>query len=512
MARADAIQSKVHVLLLYPRFPDTFWSMRHALCFVRKQSAMPPLGLLTVAAMLPKDWSLRLVDTNVASLRKEDLDWADLAMVSAMAVQRDSARQLIARCRAAGLTTVAGGPLFTSEPDAFPEVDHLVLNEGELTVPPFIDDFLHGRAHRVYASTGFADLCQTPTPRWDLLDMRQYATMELQYSRGCPFNCDFCNVTAMFGRTPRVKPAAQIVAELESLRNAGWRGSVFFVDDNLIGNRKAARTDLLPALAQWQRRFGRRGCSLSTQATITIADDPALLKLLADAGFDTVFVGIETPSTQGLAECGKVQNQGRDMLRDVKQVQRFGIQVQGGFIVGFDSDDGSIFQRQIDFIQRSGIVTAMVGLLQALPGTVLYERMRAAGRLLSDDSGTGNNVDGTTNILPLLGLDAIRAGYQRVLRAIYAPRPYYRRLRTFLRDYRRPAVRGHLDRIRFHAFLRSLVMLGIVGRERLQYWYLLAWTLLRRPRLLPYAVTLAISGHHLRRVCQGLRLTPVSAV
>jgi radical SAM superfamily enzyme YgiQ (UPF0313 family) len=489
----------MNAILLYPRFPDTFWSLRHALKFIRKQSAMPPLGLLTIAAMLPREWNLRLIDTNVVELSDQDLAWADIVMISGMAVQKESARQLIARCAGAGVKLVAGGPLFTAQHEEFPSVDHFVLNEAELTLAPFLADLQNGTAKRMYTSQQFADLTKTPVPLWSLLDIKRYGVMGVQYSRGCPFNCEFCDVTALLGRNPRVKSPAQIIAELDGLREAGWRWPVFFVDDNLVGNKKAVRTELLPALIQWQGTH--RGTSFNTQASINIADDPELMQLMVAAGFDTIFVGIETPNLDSLAECRKLQNKDRDLVADVKKIQRAGMQVQGGFIVGFDNDDPSIFARQIDFIQKSGIVTAMVGLLQAMPGTALHERMRREGRLRG--SGTGDNVDGSTNIIPArMSLKTLREGYQTIVRSIYSPRHYYRRVRTFLREFHRPKIRTGIDRIRLFAFFRSLVYLGVLGRERMYYWHLLIWTLLRRPRLFPDAVSLAISGHHFRRTCE----------
>ncbi len=498
----------MNILLLYPRFPETFWSLATALKFVGKRSVMPPLGLLTVAAMLPREWNLRLIDTNVCELKRSDLEWADMAMISAMGVQRSSVQRLIERCHLAGVKIVAGGPLFTAEPDAFPAVDHLVLNEAEITLPRFLADLAAGRAERTYSTTEFADITRTPVPRWDLLEMDRYFTMGVQYSRGCPFNCEFCNVTTLFGRKPRIKATAQILSELGSLRSAGWKSGVFFVDDNLIGNKKAARTELFPALIQWQADNIKRPSVFNTQASINLADDPEMLALMAKAGFDTVFVGIETPDNDSLVECGKVQNRRRDMIDDVKTIQRAGIQVQGGFIVGFDSDNSSIFERQIDFIQRSGIVTAMVGLLNALPGTALYDRLRNAGRLIG--SGTGDNVDGTTNIKPVMDITLLRDGYQQILNTIYSPRNYYRRVRTFLREFRPPVVSNRISFARLSAFAKSTVMLGVIGRQRLQYWYLLAWTLLRRPRLFSHAVTLSITGEHFRRVCERQILCPVT--
>lgn len=467
--------------------------------FIGKRSAMPPLGLLTVAAMLPPSWNLRLVDTNVVPLRDEDLEWADLAMVSAMNVQEPSARRILARCRSAAVTTVAGGPLFTSGHARFPEVDHLVLNEAEITLPRFLADFTAGRARRLYASHEFADVHRTPAPRWDLLNLSHYGCMGVQYSRGCPFNCEFCDVTLLFGHKPRLKRAEQILRELDGLRGAGWRGSVFFVDDNLIGNKRHLREELLPALIGWQQH--NRGTTFNTQASINLADDPELLRRMADAGFDTVFIGIETPADDSLAECGKLQNRRRDLVADVKKIQRAGIQVQGGFIVGFDSDRPSVFQQQVDFIQKSGIVTAMVGMLQALPGTRLYDRLLGEGRIRG--TGSGDNVDGTTNIVPAMGLPTLTDGYEALLRTIYSPRSYYQRVRTFLSEFSCPNISPRLDRNRLVAFCRSLLRIGVLGPERFQYWRLLGWTLFRRPRLFEVAVQLAIMGYHFRRICVG---------
>jgi radical SAM superfamily enzyme YgiQ (UPF0313 family) len=485
-------------LLVYPEFPDTFWSFKHALKFIRKRASTPPLGLVTVAAMLPRDWELRLVDLNVTRLTEKDLEWADAALVSAMVVQRESARQVVARCKQAGLTVIAGGPLFTMEPDEFPEVDHFVLNEAELTLPPFLTDLARGRPQRIYTTREYPDIRLSPPPRWELIDLRKYASMAIQFSRGCPFNCDFCNVTALLGHRPRVKTTAQILAELDGLYALGWRERVFFVDDNLIGNKKTLKEDLLPALAEWRR--GKIGMPFNTEASINLADDDELMHLMIAAGFDEVFIGIETPDDEGLAECSKKQNLNRDLVADVKKLQRAGLQVQGGFIVGFDSDTPSIFRQQIEFIQRSGIVTAMVGILQAPPGTKLYERLMREGRVTGPASG--DNVDGATNIIPVMNLDALKAGYRSVLDHLYAPEHYYARVKTFLQEYQAPRISVPMDFTQIMAFLRSIIHLGIVGQERRHYWKLFGWTLLRRPRLFPLAITLAIYGYHFRHVVE----------
>ena len=488
----------MNILLIYPEFPDTFWSFKHALEFVGKRAMLPPLGLLTIASMLPREWSQRLVDTNVRSLTKRDLAWADCAFVSAMAVQRESAHRVIARCKEAGLRIVAGGPLFQIEQEKFEAVDHFILNEAELTLPAFLKDLAQGDPGRIYSSAEHADLRHTPCPQWELLDLRRYASMSIQFSRGCPFNCDFCNVTALLGHRVRIKTSRQIIAELDSLYARGWRDEVFFVDDNFIGNRQFLKDDLLPALMEWRK--GKTGILFFTEASINLADDQPLMEMMVEAGFNRVFIGIETPDEECLAECSKVQNRNRDLVEDVKRLQRAGLQVLGGFIVGFDHDRPSIFQRQIDFIQNSGIATAMVGLLQAPPGTRLYERMKKEGRLRGESSG--DNVDGTTNIIPAMSLDALQEGYKGILQHIYSPEHYYRRIRTFLREYKPPRIRGRMRLSHILALLRSFYRLGLVGQERFHYWKLLLWTQFRCPRLIPEAVILAICGHHFRKVCE----------
>ena len=486
----------MRILFVYPEFPDTFWSFKHALKFIKKKTASPPLGLLTVAAMLPTAWEKRLVDLNLTSLTDENIQWADLVFVSAMVVQRDSAYALIHRVKITGTKVVAGGPLFTMEYDKFPEVDHFVLNEAEETLAPFLMDLEQGHAKRVYTSTEYPDIHQTPAPLWQLADLKHYTTASIQFSRGCPYNCDFCNVTALLGHFPRTKTTAQILTELDNLYALGWRKSIFFVDDNFIGNKKYIKYEVLPALIEWRK--GKIGVPFSTEASINLADDQELMRLMVAAGFDTVFVGIETPNEESLTECSKNQNKNRDLVKSVKQLQRAGLQVQGGFIVGFDNDSPSIFQQQIDFIQKSGIVTAMVGLLQAPLGTSLYKRMGKEGRLVNDFSG--DNVDGSTNIIPKMGLESLQVGYRRILSQIYSPDFYYKRIKTFLREYHPARIKVHFEPQYLLALLRSIYQLGFRGIERVQYWQLFFWTLFRRPRLFPLAITFAIYGFHFRQV------------
>jgi hypothetical protein len=447
--------------------------------------------------MLPADWPKRLIDLNVTPLTEKDMAWAECVFVSAMAVQRESARTNIKRCKRAGLKVVAGGPLFTDEYGAFEEVDHFVLNEAELTLPSFVRDLERNCPQRLYRTSEFADLSQTPPPQWHLVDLKRYAAMSIQFSRGCPFNCDFCNITALLGHRPRHKTAAQIITELDSLYNLGWRGNIFFVDDNFISNKKYLRDKLLPALIEWQK--DKKFIRFNTEASVNLADDRALMQMMVAAGFDSVFIGIETPDEEGLAECNKKQNKGRNLVESVKRIHQTGLQVQGGFIVGFDSDTPSIFQRQIDFIQKSGIVTAMVGLLNAPPGTRLYDRLKKQGRLAGLVSC---NTDGSTNIIPRMDLKALSDGYKSIMGHIYSPKIYYERVRTFLGEYKAPETKLPFGIHDLMAFLRSCIRLGIFGKERFQYWKLLLWTLRKRPELLSLAITLAIYGHHFRRVCE----------
>jgi radical SAM superfamily enzyme YgiQ (UPF0313 family) len=487
------------ILLVSPEYPDSFWSFKHALKFVPgKETTHPPLGLLTVAAMLPDEWEKRVVDLNITPLKDDDLTWADYVFISAMYAQKTSAEEIIERCRAAGVKTVAGGPYFTSNDDDFERVDHLVLNEAELTLPAFLADLENGRAGHVYRSDAFADMHETPVPAYELLDINKYMSMSVQFSRGCPFDCDFCDITKLNGRRPRTKTREQILAELENIYRLGWRAGVFFVDDNLIGNRRVLKNEILPAVREWMEEKNHP-FSFVTQVSIDLADDDDLLDSMYRAGFDVVFVGVETPSEEGIAECGKTPNKGRDMVEAVKKIQGYGFQVQGGFIVGFDSDGPDIFQLQVDFIQKSNIVVAMVGLLNALHGTKLYHRLKKENRL--SDASSGDNTDFSTNIIPKMPMEKLEEGYKYLVKTIYSPRYYYGRLARYLKDHKVKVDKAsRFNWTHLSAFAKSVLLLGIIGRERYQYWKLFFATLFTRPRSLALAITFAIYGYHFRKV------------
>ncbi|HEX7470238.1 MAG TPA: DUF4070 domain-containing protein [Verrucomicrobiae bacterium] len=488
------------ILLVSPRTPDTFWSFKHALRFVSRKSSIPPLGLLTVAAMLPPEWKLKLVDKNVERLKDEDLLWADYVLVSAMIVQKESVHEIVARCAALGKIVIAGGPLFTTGHEAFPEIKHFVLGEAEEVMSQVVEDMRRGQLQSIYRATGWPDITQTPVPRWDLINLRHYVTMSVQFSRGCPFDCEFCDIIVMNGRVPRTKTPTQLIAELDALCRRGWKDMVFIVDDNFIGDKRRTKT-LLHALIEWRQRT-RPGIGFLTEASVNLADDPELCALMVQAGFKKVFVGIETPSVEALEECRKRQNQNRDLVAAVQTLQRAGLEVMGGFIVGFDSDQSDIFKRQFEFIQRSGVTTAMVGLLTALPQTRLWQRLKREGRL--ETESTGNNTDAALNFRPKLNREFLQSGYRELVKKLYEPGAYYQRIRTFLKSHRPTGPRLRMSRADCIAFFKSLWLLGVWHRGRVGYWRLFWGTLLRRPRQFPHAIELAILGYHFRLVANSL--------
>src|SRR6059058_3133752 len=410
------------ILLVNPEFPDTYWSFRHALPFEGKQSAFPPLGLLTVSALLPDSWERRLVDLNVRSLTTADIDWADMVFATAMLVQKDSLKEVVKRCKAHGKRVVLGGPYVTTTIEDLPDADHIFLGEAETTLPQFIDDLARGEARRSYQATERPPLSATPMAHFHLADLKRYSAMSVQYSRGCPISCEFCDIIEIYGRVPRTKSNQQMLAEFDALKALGWRGTVFIVDDNFIGNKKNVR-QLLPELARWQKENGYP-FSLITESSVNLADDEPLLDNMRDAGFRRVFLGIETPVEESLKEAQKSQNRG-NLLESVRKIQSYGMEVMAGFIVGFDNDPEDIFERQIDFIRQSAIPLAMVGLLNALPDTQLWKRLEREGRLLGEASG--NNSNCSLNFIPVMDPTRLMEGYQSIMRTIYNSAEYYNR-------------------------------------------------------------------------------------
>lgn len=488
-------------LLVYPAFPPSYWSFRYALELAGKRSAMPPLGLVTVAAMFPEHWRLRVVDMNVEELTEADLDWADLVLTSTMVVQQASLGEVIARCHRMGKPVAVGGPHPTTFHADIPGADHYLLDEVEQTFRRFVDDWEAGRAEPVYRPASKPAIAAAPIPRFDLLDLDAYASMALQFSRGCPFDCEFCDITKLFGRVPRTKSTAQMLAELDRLHELGWRGSVFLVDDNFIGNKKEALR-LLPALADWQRERGYP-FDFYTEASVNLAGLEPLLDAMVEAGFTMTFLGIESPNPAALKRTKKTQNtdrgDDRHLLHAVQAIQAKGIEVSGGFILGLDGDGPEVFDAQVGFIQEAGIPMAMVGLLTALRGTDLHARLGREGRLLAES--TGNNVEISLNFEPELERGVLIDGYRRVLDTLYDRGlvSYFERCWTLLsRLGHSPRRRARVGRSEVLAFLRSL-RLQVLSRQGPAYVKLLVRTLLYRPGLFDHAVRLAIKGLHFRK-------------
>jgi radical SAM superfamily enzyme YgiQ (UPF0313 family) len=488
------------VLLVYPEFPDTYWSFRHALKFEGKQAAFPPLGLLTVSAMLPASWERRLVDMNVEDLWPDDIEWADMVFVSAMIVQNESLANVVDLARSMQKKVVVGGPYVSTSSERLPDADHIFIGEAETTLPEFINDLELGIARKIYKAEERPSLLHTPVPDFSLIDMSKYSAMNVQYSRGCPFNCEFCDIIEIYGRVPRTKSNEQMIEELDALKATGWRGLVFIVDDNFIGNKKNVR-QFMPDLIEWSRINGHP-FSYITEASVNLAEDDSLLQQMEDAGFRRVFLGIETPVEESLKQAQKGQNTRRDLLDSIHKIQSYGMEVMAGFIVGFDSDPDDIFDLQMNFIRESGIPLAMVGLLAALPDTQLWRRLEKEGRLL--DVSSGNNTDCSINFVPKMDTERLIEGYKTILRNIYSPQEYYRRALDCL-------SRFHADRIEprqstlvsdIKALFKIIATLGVRDSERWTFWKYCFDLVRYYPRDFAHGLTLAAMGYHFRRITE----------
>jgi radical SAM superfamily enzyme YgiQ (UPF0313 family) len=488
-------------LLVYPEFPDTYWSFRHALAFEGKRSAFPPLGLLTVSAMLPDSWERRLVDMNVTTLREADILWADVVFVSAMLVQKESLESVVRLCKAFGKRVVVGGPYVSTSAEHLPEADHIFVGEAENTFPEFLLDLEQGCAKPIYKAVERPALTLTPAPHFHLMSSRHYSAMSVQYSRGCPFQCEFCDIIEIYGRVPRTKTNEQLIEELDGLRRFGWRGLVFIVDDNFIGNKRNVKL-LLPALIEWSERHGKPFAFI-TEASVNLAEDDQLLEMMRRANFRRVFLGIETPVEESLKEAQKGQNTRRDLLDSVHKIQSYGMEVMAGFIVGFDNDPEDIFERQIGFIRESAIPLAMVGLLTALPDTQLWRRLEREGRLLEES--TGNNTDGSLNFIPRMDAGRLIEGYKSILRTIYSPSEYYKRALDCLAhirlDEQEPRRAGMIDDMT--AFMRIVYTLGVRDPARREFWNYMRQAFVKHRPIFPHAMTLAAMGYHFRKLTEA---------
>ncbi|MFH1867046.1 MAG: B12-binding domain-containing radical SAM protein [Patescibacteria group bacterium] len=497
------------ILLVYPRYPDTFWSFKHILKFIGKKAAFPPLGLLTVAAMLPNDWEIRLVDVNVKPLLDKDILQADMIFISAMVIQKTSAQEIIDRCKEHGKTVVAGGPAFTAESEKYHSVSHFVLGEAEITLPLFLSDLEKGKAKFKYEQPVgvWADLSQTPIADWSLIDLKDYATMSIQFSRGCPLgdingdSCEFCDIYILFGTKFRSKTPQQMINEIESLYQAGYRGTIFLADDNPIGNKLRFK-EMLEQLIIWQQAHNYP-FKFTAQASINLAVEDKIMDLMVRANFSGVFIGIESPDTAALISIGKVVNIKYDLEDAVKRIMAKGLEVMGGFMVGLDGDPPNIFDKLIIYIKQTGIVQSMVGLLVAMPKTKLYKRLMNEGRLIGDTDG--DNLSGSLNFVPKMGREKLLAGYRRVLAVIYSSsKTYFKRVDTFLKQCP-TKTRGHFSWSDLRPFILSIWHIGLFSRARWYYWRLLIKTGITNYKSYPRAITMAIYWLHFSKIAASIQ-------
>lgn len=486
--------------MIFPEIPETFWSLKHFVKTVDKKSSYPPLGLLTVASLLPVEWNKKLIDLNVSPLSNQDLDWADMVFVSAMSVQEISLRKVLKTCREKKLKIIAGGPLFTFEHEYFSEVDHFILNEAEITLPLFLADLESGKSKKIYSSTEFADMHESPVPLFKLIGKNQYWNAIIQYSRGCPYSCEFCDVPSLFGNKPRTKTPEQVITELEIIEQEGIAEQVFFADDNLIGNKRRLKQELLPALINWRKRT-KSSLSFHTQLTINLADDDELMQMLSKAGFHGVFIGIETPNEKSLLSSHKTQNLYRNILDSIDKIQQAGFVISAGFIVGFDTDTPKIFEEQMDFIRQSKIALPIINMLKAPPGTVLHQKMKDNNRLKERMFYS----ESYTNIIPLMSESVLYKGYAALLKEVYSPSASYERISNFLDHYRLPKNNFN-EKINFlsHGFLFSKIIyrIGFKSKVRKYFWKILFKTLFKNYKLIKIAVAQGIMIHQMHLTSQ----------
>jgi len=489
----------MNALLVYPEFPDTYWSFKHALPFGGKRSSYPPLGLMTISSMFPAHWNQRLVDMNICPLKDSDLKWADIVFASAMIVQQHSLRSVIDRCKKFGCKVAVGGPYISTGSQYVDDADFVFIGEAETTLPEFIHDLELGIPQHIYRSDQRPDLTLSPIPNFKIIDGRYYSSMSVQFSRGCPFNCEFCDIIEIYGRVPRTKSNKQMLDEFDALRQAGWRGGVFIADDNFIGNKKNVKK-LMPELCEWMER-NEYPFRLITEASINLADDDDLLELMKRARFQQVFIGLETPVEESLKEARKGQNARRSLIDGVRKIQSYGMEVMAGFIVGFDSDPRDIFERQIEFIRLSAIPMAVVGLLTAMPDTQLWRRLEKEGRLLAES--TSNHTDCTLNFVTKMEPDVLLEGYKTILRTINAPVEFYARACESLKNTSSGYGLSELVTIdRVVSCVRILFKLGILDSWRREFWGFLRTVYSESRSLLPEAMVLAAKGYHVRKITE----------
>jgi radical SAM superfamily enzyme YgiQ (UPF0313 family) len=501
---SDLLAGPTRTLLVQPRFSGrSFWNYTEVCHLTGAKYPAAPLGLLTVAALMPQHWRFRLVDENVRPLVPADVDWADIVLTGGMLPQQEAILDVMAKARAAGKPVVLGGPDPTEQPGMYEGADYVVMGEGEVTIPMFLADLARGATSGVYRSDEKADMTKAVVPRYDLIRFRDYLSVGIQFSRGCPYNCEFCDIIELFGRRPRTKTPTQVIAELQALHDLGYRGHVDFVDDNLIGNRTRA-LEVLAAIADWSRRR-QYPFFFSTEASVNLAAEPGLLELMRECDFRYVFLGIESPDDRVLAQVKKTQNIEVPVPDAVRTLTSYGMIVNGGFILGFDDESPDAGTGIIRLVEQAGICLAMVGALYALPRTRLTRRLEAEGRLFDQGRKTVDarfDIDQTTsglNFVTSRPRAAILEDQARVLRHIYSPARYYDKVLLTALNLK-PAYRhrvGFREALRLaRGFVRVSLKAGFNRRTGRLYWQTLFLVLMRNPAAIDAAVNLAAMYLH----------------
>ena len=485
----------MRILLLYPLFPKSFWSFEKTLALVDCKALLPPLGMITVAAILPQEWEYRLVDRNVQEITESDWDWAELVIISGMIVQKNDMLAQIAEAKSRNKLVAVGGPYATTSPQEVEVADFLILDEGEITLPMFIAAIERGDRSGVFRAVEKPAVTETPIPRYDLLDLSAYDNMSVQFSRGCPFQCEFCDIIVLYGRKPRTKTPEQLVAELQYIHDLGWRGAVFMVDDNFIGNKRNVKL-LLKELKVWMKEkeypFG-----LTTEASVDLAQDEELMQLMVECNFKKVFLGIETPDQDSLALTNKFQNTRDPLIESINKITTAGMQVMAGFIIGFDGEKVGAGDRIVQFVEKTSIPMAMFSMLQALPGTALWDRLEKEGRLVK---GSSANINQTTlmNFVPTRDIEQIATEYVDAFSKLYDPANYLKRI------FRYYMMLGGVKNDKSHRpswkSIRALSMIlwkqGVIAQTRFLFWKNLIQVLTKKPQQLEIYLTLCAYLEH----------------
>ena len=495
----------LNALLIYPKNPVTFWSFDEALKYIGKKSAFPPLGLLTIAGMMPDHYDLRVVDVNVRPLADDDLAWADIVITSSMIIHWHSLEEIIAKCNAVGVPVLNGGPLPTQYHEEIEGDAVFYLGEAENGFLDVVEQLVAASQNvgREYIDRRgeFQSLTTTPLPRWDLINFDHYSTMVIQITRGCPESCTFCNIPSLYGKTTRLKNSSRVIQELDVLYDAGWRGAIMAVDDNFVGNREQIRHTLQEEVAPWQEERGYP-FQFNTQASIRVSDDLELLEAMHRAGFDKIFAGIESPVEESLKFMGAQKNlQGNTpLLEKVKILQANGMEVQAGFIMGLDTDPDDISDRMIAFIREAGIPIAMVGVLGVLRDTPDYKRYERLGRLVEGVKYTGDSgiFSRQLSYVPLIEPDELLARHRKVVETLNSPEIFFERCRTHYAHRTRRALNSMpIGWTEVRAFFRSVWRQGLVGNYRWEFWKFMAHMIVHHPRAFGDGVRLSIQGNHL---------------